>query len=244
MAPLETAVRVTPSARRAEEWATVLAASGIGHRLVPTGWAVVVAGDDAVSAGAALAAWEEENGPDVRAAAPAVGREAIGLGVAVAALLLGFFVLTGPRQTGVTWFERGSVSAARILHGELWRTVTALTLHADLAQRIDGMNARRWAPRLSPPALRHNLPDSDAGRRGAEAAGGLSRRLSHLRVAGPPTRIESPRPRAEGHDECEPIELPRMIVHDEEAAEGLPGEPERIAGEQERRQPGASHGSR
>ena len=31
------------------------------------------------------------------------------------------------------WFERGSADADRILHGELWRTVTALTLHADLA---------------------------------------------------------------------------------------------------------------
>jgi len=40
--PLDTVVCVTPSARRAEEWATVLAASGIRHRLevAETGWAV------------------------------------------------------------------------------------------------------------------------------------------------------------------------------------------------------------
>src|SRR5439155_99969 len=56
--PLETAVRVTPSARRAEEWATVLAASGIHHRVAPTatGWAVVVAGDDGAKASTAVGA--------------------------------------------------------------------------------------------------------------------------------------------------------------------------------------------
>jgi membrane associated rhomboid family serine protease len=32
----------------------------------------------------------------------------------------------------VIWFERGSADAERILLGELWRTVTALSLHADL----------------------------------------------------------------------------------------------------------------
>ena len=133
--PLDTTVRVTPSLSRAEEWATVLAASGIHHRLAPTstGWAVAVGSDDGARASVALAAYDEENRHEARAVAPAVGRDSIGLGVAVAALLLGFFGLTGPRAAGVAWFERGSASAARILQGELWRTITALTLHADLA---------------------------------------------------------------------------------------------------------------
>ena len=40
----------------AEEWATVLAASGIPHRfaLTATGWAVLVAGDDGARASVAL----------------------------------------------------------------------------------------------------------------------------------------------------------------------------------------------
>jgi membrane associated rhomboid family serine protease len=132
--PLETAVRVTPSARRAEEWATVLAASGIRHRLAPTaaGWAVVVGGGDGERASAALEAYDEENQPEIHVAA-AIGRDSIALGVAVAVLLLGFFAVTGPRAAGGAWFARGSASAARILHGEVWRTITALTLHADLA---------------------------------------------------------------------------------------------------------------
>ena len=134
MASLETTVRVTPSARRAEEWATVLAASGIRHRfaLTATGWAVLVASDDGARASVALAAYDAENPHETRVVAPAVSRDSIGLGIAMAALLLGFFALTGPRAAGVAWFERGSASAARILRGEVWRTITALTLHADL----------------------------------------------------------------------------------------------------------------
>ena len=135
MASLETAVRVTPSARRAEEWATVLAASGIRHRfaLTATGWAVLVASDDGARASVALAAYDAENPHEARVMAPAIGWDSTGLGIATAALLLGFFALTGPRAAGVAWFERGSASAASILLGEVWRTITALTLHAHLA---------------------------------------------------------------------------------------------------------------
>lgn len=113
----------------------VLAASGIPYRLARTesGWALVVADSDGEEATAALAAYDEENRSEAGVAAPAVGRASIGVGIAVAALLLGFFALTGPRAAGVAWFERGGGVAARILRGEIWRTVTALTLHADLA---------------------------------------------------------------------------------------------------------------
>jgi rhomboid protease GluP len=133
--PLDTAIRVTPSARQAQEWATVLAAAGIRHRLdiAATGWALVVAGHDGTRASRALTAYDEEERPEPSVTAPALGHAAIGLGVVVALLLLGFFALTGPREAGSAWFERGSASAGRILHGAVWRTVTALTLHADLA---------------------------------------------------------------------------------------------------------------
>jgi len=133
--PLETVVRSTPSMRLAEEWATVVAASGIRHRLALTsnGWAVVVARDDGARATAALTAYDQENRPKARAAEAPPDRSFIELGVAVALVLLGFFALTGSRAPGGGWFVRGSASAERILQGEVWRTVTALTLHADLA---------------------------------------------------------------------------------------------------------------
>jgi len=50
----------------------------------------------------------------------------------ISVLLLAFFAVTGPRDFAVHWFERGSAAAERILHGEPWRVVTALSLHADL----------------------------------------------------------------------------------------------------------------
>jgi rhomboid protease GluP len=133
--PLETVVRSTPSVRLAEEWATVVAASGIRHRLALTsdGWAVVVASADGARATAALAAYDEENRPKARGADAPSGRSFFGLGIAVALLLLGFFALTGSRVAGGAWFKSGSASAERVLQGEVWRTITALTLHADLA---------------------------------------------------------------------------------------------------------------
>ena len=132
--PFEAAVRVTPSVQQANEWATVLAATGFRHRLAPTasGWAVIVEEGDRARASAVLDAYDDENRHEAPPGAPAVGPEATWLGVAVAALLLGFFAVTGPRMPGVAWFERGSASAARILAGEGWRAITAVTLHADL----------------------------------------------------------------------------------------------------------------
>ena len=136
--PTETAVRATSSATGAEEYAVVLAASGIPHRLARTaaGWAVIVAADDAMQASRALAAYDEETRFDaqVDTSPPVYG--ATWIGVLIAALLISVFAVTGPRQRGVIWFDRGSASAQQILAGEGWRTVTALTLHADVAHLV------------------------------------------------------------------------------------------------------------
>jgi len=130
-----TAVRVTPSRRRADEWAVVLAAADIPHWLRQRldGWALIVPPDDAPTALKILAAYDEENSregvsggdEDVPARPPTIA------GVVVALLLLGFFAITGPRAAGGAWFEHGSADATRVLAGEWWRAVTALTLHAD-----------------------------------------------------------------------------------------------------------------
>jgi len=133
--PLDTLLRVAPGAARAEEWATVLAAAGVRHRLVWSGegWGLAVTARDAERAGAALDAYEDENRDEPARPAPAAALPGSRwLGVAVAALLLGFFLVTGPRAAWSPWFERGSATAARILDGEAWRVVTAITLHADL----------------------------------------------------------------------------------------------------------------
>jgi membrane associated rhomboid family serine protease len=128
-----TAVRVTPHRRRADEWAVVLAAAGIPHWLRQRldGWALIVPPDDAASALEALAAYDQENAGELAAGAPAPPRPWTITGAVVALLLVGFFAITGSRAAGSAWFEAGSADASRIVAGQWWRTITALTLHAD-----------------------------------------------------------------------------------------------------------------
>jgi membrane associated rhomboid family serine protease len=141
-----TAVRVTPERHQADEWAVVLAAGNIPHRLRARldGWALIVAARDAEAAREALDAYDRENiddAADVGADAAAPIRGAAVVGVAVGLLLIGFFAVTGTRANRSTWFERGSADAGRIVAGEWWRTVTALTLHADAPHVIGNAGA-------------------------------------------------------------------------------------------------------
>jgi rhomboid protease GluP len=115
------------------ERSTVLDAVGIRHEVVAApegGYAIVVDDADAAAAEAALAAWETENGaspaPPPR---PEYGSSLAG--VAVGLLVLALSLRAGLGSAGPL-FERGSADAVRMLHGEWWRAVTALTLHADL----------------------------------------------------------------------------------------------------------------
>jgi rhomboid protease GluP len=141
-----TAVRVTPERHQADEWAVVLAAGNIPHRLRSRldGWALIVAARDAEAAREALDAYDRENSADtadVGAEAVAPIRGAAVVGVAVGLLLIGFFAVTGTRASRSTWFERGSADAGRIVAGEWWRTITALTLHADAPHVIGNAGA-------------------------------------------------------------------------------------------------------
>src|SRR2546427_29964 len=109
------AVRVTRERERADEWAVVLAATGIPHRLRrrPDGWALIVAPLDAHAALDALDGYDrekqEERADTVAAVAtPVAGATA--LGVAVALLLIGVFAVTGPRtRHSASWRADGAV---------------------------------------------------------------------------------------------------------------------------------------
>src|SRR5262249_4043276 len=52
-------------------------------------------------------------------------------GFVMAAVLLACRPLTGYRADGRPWFLAGEASGWHIVKGQVWRTVTALTLHAD-----------------------------------------------------------------------------------------------------------------
>ena len=130
-----TAVRVAPGRGDVDEWAVVLAAVGIPHwvRHRLDGWALMVASRDAATALETLDAYDRENSRDgVRGReTPSPSRGAAVAGVGAALLLIGFFGVTGARAGRSAWFQRGSADADRMLTGEWWRAITALTLHAD-----------------------------------------------------------------------------------------------------------------
>ena len=133
----ERELRATRSRGRAREWALVLSAEGIGSRVMRrgTGYALCVATEDAASAETALAAYERENAesrPGARVLREFRGLLPLNAALATAFGLLAFHAVTGPRDPQLHWFERGSADAAGIASGEIWRSVTALTLHADV----------------------------------------------------------------------------------------------------------------
>jgi membrane associated rhomboid family serine protease len=84
----------------------------------------VVHEQDAERAREALDAFDDENRP----AAAEAERGAGWLGAAVALALCALFLAAGD-----DWRARGAADAARILDGEWWRAIAALTLHADFA---------------------------------------------------------------------------------------------------------------
>ncbi len=134
--PTEAVVRASPDRGQAESWTLVLEAMAIPHRVVPTdiGFAVMVPPKMVAPAMAALDAQDREaaEGPVVEVAPPDHGPSFVGTGIGVT--LVAFFVVTGPLSGPDLqgWFRNGSaVSDAIVRNHEVWRAVTALTLHVD-----------------------------------------------------------------------------------------------------------------
>ena len=133
----ETRLRSTPDRQRAEEWLLVLTAEGfrVSARHSGSSFDVHVPADELRAAERVLEQYEAENASTPKAGVEAppdrIGEvERFSAGV-FALALVAFFVWTGPRDAQVAWFAQGSADSSAILAGELWRTVTALALHAD-----------------------------------------------------------------------------------------------------------------
>jgi len=131
-------VRVSPSGAQAEAWSLVLLALDIPHEIesVATGHALVVPAPFLRRALKALDAEDAEAKEPPPAKMPDRGRSYIG--VAIAIVLVAMYVVSGPRGGADAggWFRTGSGVAERIMHGEWWRVVTALTLHSDWMHAI------------------------------------------------------------------------------------------------------------
>ena len=127
--------RIAATRRLADEWALVLIAEGLSPTVVRErgAFALRVPAHQEEQAAQILAAYARENRrPEPPPAEPVVSGQLLA-GFAVSVWLLAFFLVTGPWSQEAIWFERGSADSRRILLGEVWRCVTALTLHADLA---------------------------------------------------------------------------------------------------------------
>ena len=131
-------LRVTGDQRLAEEWELVLLAQGLSPSLQrsPDGVVLSVPEAEVDRALASLAAYERENPHKLAERAEPIESGSLLAGVTVALMLLLFFFVTVQWLPAISWFERGNADAERILQGEHWRTVTALTLHADVAHAL------------------------------------------------------------------------------------------------------------
>ncbi len=127
-------LRIAHERTLAEEWALVLEAEGLSPSVqrVRSGFVLRVPAEETERAAAALSAYERENPAEPQVGDKLVESAHLPAGLGTAVSLLAFFYFTGPWNSAARWFERGSADAEQILSGELWRTVTALTLHADL----------------------------------------------------------------------------------------------------------------
>ena len=132
-------LRRTGDAKLADEWALVLLAQGLtpSVRRGPDGVFLSVPQDEVERARALLLVYESENPkkPAERVEPVNTAGSLVASGVAGILILL-FFIITDISNSTVSWFERGSADSQKILNGELWRTLTALTLHADVVHAL------------------------------------------------------------------------------------------------------------
>jgi rhomboid protease GluP len=134
----EAVARITAERRQADEWALVLTSAGIAHTVqMHLGqWALIVAAGDVTQARATLDAYDRENRRHQAVPVSITEYGSTYAGVVVAVGLLGFYAVLRWSNKESIWLHAGDAAAARILRGEVWRVVTALTLHAGPAHVV------------------------------------------------------------------------------------------------------------
>ena len=119
--------------RGCTELALVLEARGIAwrHDRGVQQWLLSVRAEDAAAAARELNAYRRENARSAAIQPPAVvGGGWFGVASFVAVLLL-IAVFAHELAFGIDWLAVGRMDGERLLAGEAWRALTALTLHAD-----------------------------------------------------------------------------------------------------------------
>lgn len=132
-------IRFTTDKDLARSWSLTLVAVGLRAMMAHEqgGYAIYVDPEHELRAGWELDQYDEENGTGNRK--PAARRNVLTLSfsntaMAYAAILLFFFGAARREGFGINWAAEGAMVAHHVTSQlELWRTVTALTLHLDLA---------------------------------------------------------------------------------------------------------------
>jgi rhomboid protease GluP len=122
-----------------EERGFVLHAVGIASQLASDGryWVLLVQAADAQSAAAQLRRYDFENPPRRRAATPEPPHRKAWLGAAgYAAVVLLVGYLAGASAFNADWLDSGALLTGAVRRGELFRAVTALTLHLDVGHLL------------------------------------------------------------------------------------------------------------
>lgn len=133
-------VIVVPTLGRPLPWLAALASARIPCRLEQHEgrWELLVPVPYARRARRELEEYERRNRnwpppPPQPAPLPFLNPEAVSLSLLVALLLLAFFFVVGAADEAKPVLAAGAADAERIINGEWWRCLTALTLHADAA---------------------------------------------------------------------------------------------------------------
>lgn len=123
--------------------ALVLRTQGIAAEIVSAdeGFALLVSPPDVARAALEIEQWQRENSnwPPPHTPERLAGLDAWPGVMMFVFLMCLFAALSGARAGGLDWFGAGRVDAALVTGGQWWRTVTALTLHADLPHLVSNL---------------------------------------------------------------------------------------------------------
>jgi membrane associated rhomboid family serine protease len=132
------------SRQQAEQWSLVLRAANIPSviEFEKRSWVIKVSALHEQKAVEEIAAFMEENTdwppyrPQKKLPLPVLTKYQPPTLLMMGALVI-FFIITGPWSGSSEWFTRGAVSGRQIFeHGQWYRLVTALTLHADVVHLV------------------------------------------------------------------------------------------------------------
>src|SRR5262245_54961671 len=102
-------------------------------------WRLLVAPWDVDRARAALDAYGRDEQHRPAPPSPPVEYGPTRVGVLAALVLVAFYAASGGERPAGPWFDAGRAAAGRIREGELWRVVTALTLHNGAAHLVGNL---------------------------------------------------------------------------------------------------------